>query len=64
MDGNKNNDAEHLVNLTENAIVTMHLVRDRLTTMQQKDKKKPSQDEELHEKIRSKTMKMIKGDTR
>jgi hypothetical protein len=64
MDGNKNSDAEHLINLTENAIVTMHLVRDRLEAMQQKDTNKRSQDEELHEKIRSKTMKMIKGDTR
>jgi len=62
MDGNKNNDAEHLVNLTENAIVTMHLVRDGLKTMQKKEK--PSEDEALGEKIRSKTMKMIKGDTR
>lgn len=65
MDGNTNKHAETiagLVHLTENAILTMHSVRDTLKLMQEKDKKKLSADEELHDKIRTKTMKLIKGE--
>ena len=51
-----------LVSLIESAILTLHSVRDTLTLIQEKTKK-PSEDEELSDKIRTKTLKLLKGET-
>jgi len=52
-----------LVSLIESAILTLHSVRDTLTRIQEKTTKKPSEDEELSDKIRIKTLKLLKGET-
>jgi hypothetical protein len=56
MDGNKNKDTQNVVTLLEKAIVTLLTVREEL-------QKKPSEEEELRDKIKNRTKKLIRGET-
>jgi hypothetical protein len=55
MDGTKNKDTQNVVSLVEKAIVTLVSVREEL-------QRKPSEDEELRDKIRTRTKKLIRGE--
>jgi hypothetical protein len=56
MDGSQNKDTQNVVTLVEKAIVTLLSAREAL-------QKKPSEDEELRDKIRTRTKKLIRGET-
>jgi len=52
---NKDNRTETISDLVDSAILTLHSIRDMLD-------EKSSEDEEIFDKIKAKTMKMIKGE--